>query len=97
MFFQLHFPAVNKRDTVRLRRTADAFLRSISYVSDRSGGSGCIFWLFSPPSFSVLFGCVTLEKFYPAHNRMGKRRGLKLKFSKVPRLKRFCEERDSKS
>lgn len=50
-----------------------------------------------PPSFSVLFGCVTLEKFYPAHNRMDKRRGLKLKFFKVSRLKRFCEERDSKS
>lgn len=96
MFLQLHFPAVNKRDTVRLRRTADAFRRSISYVSDSSGGSGCIFWL-PPSSFSVLFGCVTLEKFYPAHNRMGKRRGLKLKFFKVSRLKRFCEERDSKS
>lgn len=90
------FPAVNNRDTLRPHGTDNAFVRSISYVSDSSGGNGTILCL-SCPLLPLPFGCVTLRKFYAAPNGMGKRRGLKLKFFKVPHIKRFCEERDSKS
>ena len=55
VFFQLYFSAVNNRDNVRLHRTDDEFLRFISYVSDDSGGSVYIFWLFLL-SFSCPFG-----------------------------------------
>lgn len=34
------------------------------------------------------FGRVTFGKFNPAHNRMGKGRGLKLAFFKVPHIKK---------
>lgn len=34
VFFQLYFSAVNNRDTVRLQRTDDEFLRIMSYMSD---------------------------------------------------------------
>ena len=95
VFFQLYFSAVNNRDNVRLHRTEDEFLRFISYVSDDSGGSVYIFWLFLR-SFSCPFGIQHLQ-FNPAHNRTGKRRGFKLKVFKVSHIFRFSEERDSSS